>query len=707
MASLLAEAPLSCCSCGEPPSTNSLKTYDTRRFAKPLQIQRLLLPSPTFNLCCNCQLCALCEGRFQQHQKNRCTIDARHQEGGLVCNGCVLRSSFRPRQPKGGEKPLEQPAKCETTQEKRAKKQKREHEQATHFNQGEARKHICHARSVANQTTKLILARQTQELQSCRTRTLKRLSCHFPEIDGGRIQEIVSEHAGTEASCGTSLVFADLVIINTSLNHAAASGKMPATFGEGRAITLMVSGLFHGSTPAHQVAGHMGNLKQQCAATAKIARERGGVEANHHPAIAIQVPLSSSTRGATRLFPNYEGLPLAMSSNAGFQAWASERYRLNDLHESTQPRPSTQYTTWVAKHFFYLQLQYQFETAMQLDVKDLLRELNSGGIAYEILTVENRKNVTQVHDHHASRYPVFTQCEQDVVEQLAASAHSSRSSSRSSSSSTTTTRSSSKSRSSSSSSGAGAGAGAGGGGAATFPAFIGGENPTTYLCSLVTIIQDTHGRLLVAYLPEISSRANTEQFFSCFGDGYLDKSLRGQALNTNKVKRPTVHSASNTFVHDRQQAMTMLGVRADACNRKTDGKLPHESQQLHLYKIHTKKTYKNVFGDLEKFKTAFDPAVTEWRALLPRFFQLVSYCNKDMMGAARCGYANDFIPPSLDSLHVISNAGYSDSYPSPSHHDPDLGFCFAFAGKCYLKYMCRECDEITGEVKWQAASGTK
>ena len=625
-----------------------------------------------------------------------------------MCKACTLHTAFQLSQSHYKETKAVSPS-PETTKEKEAKKRKRMQQQTKHYSREEAIDHIHHTRCLASQTRKRVQSRQSEQLKRSHQIIIERLAHHFPAKDSKSIQETLRKHACTEQCCGTSLVYGDLRIIASSLDSADAVGKMPSTLGEGRGITVMVSGLYHASSPPHHVVEHMGNYKQQCHDTAKIALERHGVAANHHPAIAVQVPLANSSCGTAATFA--EGLPRSMSADRNFQAWARERYKLADLHQRITPRGSTtEYTKWVEKHFFCLQLQYQFETAMQEDVQDLLADLRRAGIGYEILTVENDKQVPGHHEMHANRYPFFTRREQEVVERLATSADSSSSSSRSVSTTSAqtnirSTRSMSSSCSTTSTSTITSSSSAGGG--ATFPAFIDGDHPTAYLCSLVTIIQDSNGRVLVVYIPEISSRENTKKFFSCFGDGYLDESLQGIALNESKVSRPTVHSNSNVWVETRDQAMTMFGVRADACNTRSDGKLTHESQQLWLYKIHRKKEYDNAFGDLKKFKAAFDPAVTEWQSMLPRFFQLVSYCNKDMMGAARSGYARNFVPASLDSQHVISNAGYSDSYPSPSHHDPDLGFCFAFAGKCYLDYMCRRCDETTGEVEWQTASGTK
>ena len=228
------------------------------------------------------------------------------------------------------------------------------------------------------------------------------------------------------------------------------------------------------------------------------------------------------------------------------------------------------------------------------------------------------------------------------------------------------------------------------------------------MCPFFTIIKDTHGRILVVALPESTTRDRCADFFNVFGDGFLD-SIIGPTLAKCMVQRQTVHT-HHCVVDSMSQPMTMFGSRADASNRASDNKTKVQAQQLCQYSIHRKLqlVYDNLKQDENaptycfdtKLQSVADPLVQSWNTLLPHFFELVKYCTTSVISIARRGYDETFVPYCIDSTGCLGNAGLSDSYPSPSHSDADLGYCWAFQGKCYKKYMCRTVDPKTGQVSW-------
>ena len=491
----------------------------------------------------------------------------------------------------------------------------------------------------------------------------------------------LTKYCTTDANCGTCIPFPTLRAVCSSLQHHQTfidkmklQNKQPkvAIFGESGSGTWMNGEVWHSSTAPHGVCDKTRSIVEQSEACCDRARAHNGIPQHQqaHLAAAIQIPIKSTTQATKGIF---ELLPRQYSKYID-EEWARKRYTKRDVN--CLPKENETFKEWLRLNFFHLAVQYHMEVTFEEEVDLLFQQLEGHGVAVDHITVVDKKDDAVVFAEMEAKYPVLSEEQQGRFEKYNAEHHNQNEK-------------------------------------VTWPCFVNGESKDTILIVLPTVIRDEDGRMLAVYIPDFVDRGTVKDFFQPLGNFYRDdtklneETTVGKTILAKKLDRRKVHHGSE-MVNDAAQGMTMFGSRSCAMNRGIDGNTQANSLKLTKYAVHRDLDEGPWRGFDDRLRSALDPVAEHWRSIFPKNFLSTQYCHKDLPSQRRRGYPGSDATeevPSLDSHHTIVNFGPTDSYPAPNHTDSDLGFTFAFAGKCYLRYHCRSCtfDEETGfieSVKW-------
>ena len=392
---------------------------------------------------------------------------------------------------------------------------------------------------------------------------LERSAKTFPQALAKQIYDTLNNTATKSTYCGTALSLPTLRAVSSTQPHTqkfirenAPLSIQLASFGESSSWSLMITDIWHGSTPPHDVLPHENVADQSAAVLYAASKDTAAIDAiddgthalgvpgicsslgsgatkpdamkraqhishgatSHatHISMATQVAKQSTTAGTAGLFTH---LPMGWEQLVD-ETWARHRYDLQDvtckvgtLKSTTEKNKIVKepFFNWLIRHFFHLSIQYLTELALNRDLTTLFEDLKTKGVAVEEIVVRDMRSNAAMFSGQRGRYPCLTEKQLNSFKEAADSDD------------------------------------------ITWSCLIeDGEDEknkkNTYLCTLPTLVRDEQQRILFVYLPETMNRLKTDAAFAPMGDFYLSTAPTNDATKTQgdlwqkwKLQRGHVH----------------------------------------------------------------------------------------------------------------------------------------------------------------------